>query len=93
MEAGGLMADRVLRDHSEPCGHEMAWIPGMLRSTLLSDLWQCGEDGCPGGREVTDAEITEMAYSIWQAEQMDEYHLPYGKQNKWTNTTGKFSDD
>ena len=56
------MAERVLRDHSEPCEH------GELASC---HAWT--DYLCPGGREVTAAEIQEMAYSLWQAERMDEY--------------------
>ncbi len=67
-----------LRDHSKPCehapddyskvwgdgfhiGHEYQWAP-------VHSAW------CPGGQVVTTTDITEMAYSLWQAEQMDEYY-------------------
>ena len=67
------MGDRVLRDHSKPCGHDMgAWREWDEQGEGF--VWQCTTISCPGGREVTAAEIQEMAYSLWQAEQMDEYH-------------------
>ncbi len=50
------MADRVLRDHSQPCEH------GHLMS---SGHWESINDPmCPGGREVTDSEILTMAADI-----------------------------
>ena len=64
---GRLMTERVLRDHSEPC-------KDLGRFKEANGVWGCDGYGCPGGREVTAAEIQEMAYSLWQAEQMDEYH-------------------
>ena len=66
---GGLMADRVLRDKCEHARYEAHEVNLSPTGAVLAKL-----ELCPGGPEVTDAEITEMAYSIWQAEQMDEYH-------------------
>ncbi len=40
------MADRVLRDHSEPC-------KDLGRFKEANGVWGCDEYGCPGGREVT----------------------------------------
>ena len=62
------------RDHSESCTHTEAFAEV---DNITSDgvpVWQCRKFLCPGGRKVTATEITEMAYSLWQAEQMDEYH-------------------
>ncbi len=58
----------LLRDHGEPCDH-----PEDYRF-LHGAWWTCTWEDCPGGHPVTATEITEMAYSLWQAEQMDEYH-------------------
>ncbi len=65
------MANRVLRDHSEGavCDHSNRYTHKM-QSTKEGYAFEM----CPGGWEVTAAEIQEMAYSLWQAEQMDEYH-------------------
>ena len=61
------MADRVLRDHSEPCGH---FTPGRVHATSgATTWWSCPEGRCPGGREVTDTEIREAAYQVWLADQ------------------------
>ena len=69
------MADRVLRDHSQSCEHDGYTTPlERLRGHFLSTTNPDVEQWCPGGREVTATEIQEMAYSLWQAEQMDEYH-------------------
>ena len=65
------MADRVLRDHTEPCEDDADWY---WEGTPERRIYLCNVSECPGGREVTAAEIQEMAYSLWQAEQMDEYH-------------------
>ena len=50
------MADRVLRDHSQPCEHAsqkvLAERPGKWFSPDGGG-WQCSVDSCPGGREVT----------------------------------------
>ena len=43
------MADRVLRDHSEPCehGHQLTHFVADIHDDERAD------DPCPGGREVT----------------------------------------
>ena len=46
------MADRVLRDHSEPCEHGEPYA-----DNHPDFYWRCSRFGCPGGREVTEAEI------------------------------------
>ena len=65
------MAERVLRDHSQPCGDP---LDEGGRYQYTDGTWGCDAMGCPGGREVTAADIQEMAYSLWQAEQLDDYH-------------------
>ena len=63
-----------LRDHSQPCEHVDDFRPDTRppfdghRDCAEMDRW------CPGGREVTATEIQEMAYSLWQAEQMNDYY-------------------
>ncbi len=59
-----------LRDMDEDCKH------GNTREhyPAWDGSGEKGDESCPGGREVTAADITEMAHSLWQAEQMDEYH-------------------
>ncbi len=43
------MADRVLRDHSQPCEHSEFY-----RFKIgYPELWCCRVADCPGGREVT----------------------------------------
>ena len=39
------MAERVLRDHSQPCEHGFTGYHGAFQGD--------GESSCPGGREVT----------------------------------------
>ncbi len=56
------MANRVLRDHSEPCKHdEGAWN----ELGAEGELWQCTTIDCPGGREVT---IDETQVPNWWIE-------------------------
>ena len=43
----GLMADRVLRDHSQPCEHV-----GYGAEETQPGMWTCFTGDCPGGREV-----------------------------------------
>ena len=45
-----LVADRVLRDHSEPC-------KDLGRFKEANGVWGCDEYGCPGGQEVTIDQI------------------------------------
>ncbi len=53
----GLMAERVLRDHSQPCkhapdGYKKVWGDGFHIGHEYQ--WAPGHSGwCPGGREVT----------------------------------------
>ena len=49
------MADRVLRDHSEPCEHKTDYPDGFtLMVSYYSGHWIKGEgEWCSGGREVT----------------------------------------
>ena len=44
------MADRVLRDHSQPCGDP---LDEGGRYQYTDGTWGCDAMGCPGGREVT----------------------------------------
>ena len=44
------MADRVLRDHSEPCDHDADWY---WEGTTERRIYLCNVSVCPGGREVT----------------------------------------
>ncbi len=59
------MADRVLRDHSEPCGHKTDYPDGFTSMVpYYCGHWIKGEgEWCPGGREVTiDYEAAEAQY-------------------------------
>ena len=48
------MADRVLRDHKEPCVHKNDAYQWKQRLGVEGPLhWDCRQGGCPGGREVT----------------------------------------
>ena len=47
------MADRVLRDHSQPCGDP---LDEGGRYQYTDGTWGCDAMGCPGGREVTATE-------------------------------------
>ena len=49
------MADRVLRDHSEPCEHKTDYPDGFTTMVpYYCGHWIKGEgEWCPGGREVT----------------------------------------
>lgn len=50
-----------LRDHSQPCEHEDdARLWNIYGGT---DHWDCRQGGCPGGREVTDAELAARLVS------------------------------
>ena len=49
-----MMADRVLRDHSQPCEHLIYQIGDGSRYFGHVSF---GHGRCPGGREVTEAEI------------------------------------
>ena len=61
------MSDRVLRDHSKPCKH---FGPGQTHATsATTSWWSCPQGRCPGGREVTDDEIRELAYQVWVKDQ------------------------
>ena len=44
------MADRVLRDHTQPCGDP---LDEGGRYQYTDETWGCDAMGCPGGREVT----------------------------------------
>ena len=61
------MADRVLRDHSELCEH------GSFASRYAHKLHPTKEgyafEMCPGGREVTDADVRELGYQVWLKDQ------------------------
>ena len=48
------MADRVLRDHSQPCGHKTDYPDGFTTMVpYYCGHWIKGEGvWCPGGREV-----------------------------------------
>ncbi len=48
------MAERVLRDHSQPCDHDAEWS---WEGTAERRIYLCNVLACPGGREVTEAEI------------------------------------
>ena len=48
------MAERVLRDHSQPCGDP---LDEGGRYQYTDGTWGCDAMGCPGGREVTDEQI------------------------------------
>ena len=58
------MADRVLRDHSQPCEHKTDYPDGFTSMVpYYCGHWIKGEGvWCLGGREVSDDEIQEMAY-------------------------------
>ncbi len=45
-----------LRDHSQPCEHDESWY---WEGTQAHKIYQCNQAACPGGREVTDDEITK----------------------------------
>ncbi len=45
------MADRVLRDHSQPCKHKLD--SGWDQAYQSDGVWECRAAACPGGREVT----------------------------------------
>ena len=64
--------DRVLRDHSKPCGHDMgAWREWDEQGEGF--VWQCTTISCPGGREVTiDYEAARMVL-----QPADEADRPY----------------
>ena len=53
------MADRVLRDHSEPCEHGDDAYQWKQRLGVEGPLhWDCRQGGCPGGQEVPLTEVT-----------------------------------
>ena len=54
------MADRVLRDHSEPC-------KDLGRFKESNGVWGCDEHGCPGGREVIIDPLIEAAEAVVSA--------------------------
>ena len=48
------MANRVLRDHSQPCSHVGAFDSNDWEGGGPEPLWLCDRTlWCPGGREVT----------------------------------------
>lgn len=57
-----------LRDHSQPCEHDKAFlalnsIGGLDAQTRA---WKCKDFGCPGGRQVTiDWEAATLRAAIW----------------------------
>ena len=46
------MADRVLRDHTETCGHGGAFDGNDWTGGGPQQLWLCDRQRCPGGRVV-----------------------------------------
>ena len=55
------MADRVLRDHSQPCEHQ--WVRRIDPQLGNDPVYGCSEAGCPGGREVTDGTLMSLTSS------------------------------
>ena len=51
------MADRVLRDHSEPCEHPEAFRLGHSGEYSEDVTWRCQVVWCPGGQEVVVSEV------------------------------------
>ena len=51
----------LLRDHSQPCGHD--WARRIDAQLANSPVFGCSEPGCPGGREVTDSELAARLIS------------------------------
>ena len=69
------MADRVLRDHTEPCEHKTDYPDGFTSMVpYYCGHWTKGEGKwCPGGREVTID--YEAARKVLQS--ADEADRPY----------------
>ena len=59
------MADRVLRDHLEPCEHS-GGLSGNGDAYQTGEFWFC--ETCPGGQEVTDAELVRLAAEAQRAD-------------------------
>ena len=61
------MADRVLRDHTQPCEHKTDYPDGFTSLVpYFCGHWVKGEgEWCPGGREVTiDYEAATHAFVL-----------------------------
>ena len=56
------MADRVLRDHSEPCHHADS-----RRHPRATGPWKCDLPHCPGGQEVTAIQIVRSVVAVFDA--------------------------
>ena len=80
------MADRVLRDHSQPCGDP---LDEGGRYQYTDGTWGCDAMGCPGGREVIDEQIgwfnpgsKRFCYSDEKV--VDAEHLGYPNKESYT---------
>ena len=67
------MANRILRDHSEPC-------KDLGRFKEANGVWGCDEYGCPGGQEVTAEPMYRQGgmSGAWYPMQPDDEDEPDG---------------